>query len=327
MTNFWQDKRVVVTGGAGFLGSHLRDALQPLGCQLYAPTHRVHDLRYASACVSMLAEARAILGGDIDILFNLAANVGGIGYNQNHPYSLYYDNIQIGTNLINTSLHLVKKFIQLGTVCAYPKFARPPFREEMLWDGYPEETNAPYGLAKKMAMVQLQAARAEFGFNGVYVLPTNLYGPRDEFDPGRSHVIPALIRKVVEARDSGIEEIEVWGSGNASRDFLYVADAVKALLLIAEKYNSPEPINIGSGDEIRIASLLYQIIDIVGYEVRYRWNTNNPDGQPRRGLNINRAKYALGWQPETPLKEGLRQTVAWYEKELTKTPEMVTSNA
>ncbi len=319
VSDFWYGKRVTIAGASGFVGSHLVKALQARGCEVYAPPSTHFDLRTWSGCYDMLNTAQIVSGvslpDPIDILFNLAANVGGIGYNRNHPYSLYYDNILINTNLIHASLNRVKRFVQIGTVCAYPKFARPPFREETLWDGYPEETNAPYGLAKKMALVQLQAARAEFGFNGIYLLPTNLYGPGDCFAPDRSHVIPALIRKCIEARDSGADSITAWGSGDASRDFLFVEDAVRAMILAAERYDSPAPLNIGSGQEIRVAALLHLIMNIVGYRGSVTWDSDNPDGQPRRGLNISAARHALGWQPTTGLRDGLTKTVEWYEAE------------
>ncbi len=231
MTNFWKGKNVVVTGGTGFLGKHIDQLLMEKGCNLIMFGSNAYNLRYADICHQMFIDFY-----DIDILINLAANVGGIGYNQNHPYHLFYDNAIMGINLIHAAIkHNVKKFVQIGTVCSYPKFARPPFSEEMLWDGYPEETNAPYGLAKKMLLVQLQAARQEFGFNGIYLIPTNLYGPGDTFVENRSHVIPALIKKMVDNKDS--EHISVWGTGNASRDFLYVKDAAEAILLAAEYYD------------------------------------------------------------------------------------------
>lgn len=320
VSDFWYGKRVVITGGAGFVGSHLVKALQARGCEIYAPLSSRFDLRHLPNCLDMLHNGgKTGANGSvipIDILFNLAANVGGIGYNRNHPYNLFYDNIQINTNLIHASLNSVKKFVQIGTVCAYPKFAHPPFREETLWDGYPEETNAPYGLAKKMALVQLQAARAEFGFNGIYLLPTNLYGPGDQFSPDRSHVIPALIRKCIEARDSGADTMTAWGSGDASRDFLYVEDAVEAMILAAEKYDSPQPLNIGSGQEIRVAALLHLIMNIVGYGGAVDWDRNSPDGQPRRGLNISAARHTLGWEPTTGLRDGLAKTIEWYQEQV-----------
>lgn len=308
MVSFWKKKRVAVTGSSGFVGTHLTSKLKELGANLFCPTSNEYDLRKPFQVDAMLADA----GKDIDILFNLAANVGGIGYNQAHPYSLFYDNIQIGVNLIHASIQRnVGKFIQVGTVCAYPKFTPVPFDERCLWDGYPEETNAPYGIAKRVLLTQLQAARQEFNFNGAYILPTNLYGPGDSFNPEQSHVIPALIKKFVEAKEQGLDEVEVWGSGDASRDFLYVKDAVEGLLLIAEKYDSPEPINLGSGDEIRIGVLVKFISDIVGFRGKIRYNRSKPDGQPRRALRIWKAKE-LGWQPRTSLENGLRQTIEWH---------------
>ena len=310
MTNFWYGKRVIITGAHGFVGSHLTAKLKELGANLFLPTSTEYDLRKRFQIDAMLVDA----GRQIDFVFNLAANVGGIGYNQQHPYSLFYDNIQIGVNLINESIERgVKKFVQIGTVCAYPKFTPVPFDERCLWDGYPEETNAPYGLAKRVLLVQLQAARQDpqINFNGIYILPTNLYGPKDNFDPVRSHVIPALIKKFVEAKKQDLNEVVVWGSGNASRDFLHVRDAVEGLLLVAEKYDRPEPINLGSGEEITIAALVHQIARLVGYEGKIKWDTSKPDGQPQRVLRIWNAKE-LGWMPKVNLKDGLRETIDWY---------------
>ncbi len=259
MTDFWKDKQVIVAGGAGFLGKHLVKLLKAKGCIPFVPRKAEYDLSYFDQTNYMLDYVWD-KSGKIDILVNLAANVGGIGYNQNHPYALFYNNAMMGLNLINQAIQRgIGKFVQIGTVCAYPKWAKPPFSEKAIWDGYPEETNAPYGLAKKMLLVQLQAAREEFGYNGIYLLPTNLYGPGDEFAPYRSHVIPALIKKFVEAKVSGSDKVILWGTGNVSRDFLYVEDAAKAIVMATENYNTSEPLNIGSGKEIRISSLAYHI--------------------------------------------------------------------
>lgn len=303
MSSFWQHKKILILGGHGFVGKHLLEAFFKLGCTVIAPTSNEYDLRNPIYINALLSS-----NPDIDFVFNLAANVGGIGYNQAHPYSLFYDNIQIGVNLIEAAIkYHVKKFIQLGTVCAYPKFTPVPFQESTLWDGYPEETNAPYGIAKRVLLTQLQAARQEFGFNGIYILPTNLYGPYDHFEPERSHVIPALIKKFVEAKDEAV----IWGTGKASRDFLHVKDAVRGILMLAEKYDCPEPINLGSGQEVRISALVYMMQELLNYKGKITWDTSKPDGQPRRGLRIWKIQE-LGWKPEINLKEGLKDTINWY---------------
>lgn len=307
MTNFWEDKRILVTGSGGFVGTHLVNKLLELKCNVFAATSKDFDLRRRISAGFMFDQ-----NDNLDIVFNLAANVGGIGYNQAHPYSLYYDNIQINTNVIDEAIkHKVRKFVQIGTVCAYPKFTPVPFDERTLWDGYPEETNAPYGLAKRVSLVQLQAARQEFGFNGIYILPTNLYGPGDTFNPEQSHVIPALIKKFCDAVREGKNEVEIWGTGDASRDFLYTKDAISGIMLLAEKYDSPEPVNLGSGNEVRISTLVHIIQELTGYKGKVVWNRTKPDGQPRRALRIWKAKE-LGWLPETTLKDGLKETIAWY---------------
>ena len=308
MSNFWKGKKVLICGASGFVGTHLRSRLRELDCDICSPPSRDYDLRNPQMAQNLVRHA----GNNSEIIFNLAANVGGIGYNQAHPYSLFYDNVQIGVNLIHAAIqHKVKKFIQVGTVCAYPKFTPVPFDEKCLWDGYPEETNAPYGIAKRVTLTQLQAARQEYGFNGIYILPTNLYGPGDTFNPEQSHVIPALIKKFVDDPD----EVEIWGSGDASRDFLYVTDAVEGLLLLAEKYDRPEPVNLGSGEEIRIGVLVKLISDLTGFCGKIRWDRTKPDGQLRRVLRIWKAKE-LGWSPKVKLKEGLAKTIEWYKASL-----------
>jgi len=306
--NFWQDKKVVVTGGAGFLGSHLCDRLRAKGCEPFVVRSAQYDLRHEQGIVAML---RAV--GPVDVLFHLAAVVGGIGLNRESPGTLFYENAVMGIQLIEQArLYGVKKFVQVGSVCAYPE-AEYRQREEALWSGYPSQTNAPYGLAKKMLLVQLQAYRQQYGFNGVYLLPTNLYGPRDNFDLQTGHVVAALIRKCIEARERGDGHVVVWGTGKPSRDFLYVEDAVEGVMLAAEKYDRPEPLNLGSGQEVRIDALVYYIQEATGYKGKVVWDTSRPDGQPRRVLDSSRAKSAIGWEAKVPLLEGLRKTVEWYE--------------
>lgn len=306
--SFWEDRRVVVTGGAGFLGSHLVEKLRERGAtQIFIPRSREYDLREREAIVRLLKEARPHL------IFHLAAVVGGIEANRQHPGKFFYDNALMGIQLIEEARRFgVGKLICVGTVCAYPKHTPVPFKEEHLWDGYPEETNAPYGLAKKMLLVQLQAYRQEYGFNGIYVIPVNLYGPRDHFDLETSHVIPALIRKCVEAKLRNAPKIVAWGSGEATREFLYVEDAAEGILLAAENYEESDPVNLGSGQEIKIRELASLIRELSGFQGEIEWDTQRPDGQPRRNLDTTKAWEKFGFRARTPLKEGLQKTLEWY---------------
>jgi GDP-L-fucose synthase len=311
---FWESKRVLVTGGSGFLGSVVIEKLRERGCQqISAPRSREFDLRDAQAVTRLLDET---LPG---MVIHLAAVVGGIGANRKSPGRFFYDNAMMGIQLIEQARRRnVEKFVCLGTICAYPKFCPVPFCEDDLWNGYPEETNAPYGLAKKMLLVQLQAYRQEYGFNGIYLLPVNLYGPGDNFDLETSHVIPALVRKCVEARQRGEKKITAWGSGNVTREFLHVEDAAEGILLAARRYNGPAPVNLGSGVEITIRALAEMIRELSGYEGEIEWDTTQPDGQPRRCLNTFRAAEEFGFEPRTSLKDGLSQTIAWYENQLAR---------
>ncbi|MCS6817906.1 MAG: GDP-L-fucose synthase [Blastocatellia bacterium] len=306
--SFWRDKRVVVTGGAGFLGSYVVEKLRERGCRfVFVPRSAVYDLREKADIVRLLADTVP------DIIIHLAARVGGIGANQRQPGRFFYENAIMGLQLMEQARRFgVEKFVVIGTVCSYPKHTSVPFREEDLWNGYPEETNAAYGLAKKMLIVQAQAYRQQYGFNAISLLPVNLYGPRDNFDPETSHVIPALIRKCFEAMDEGRDHIVVWGTGNASREFLYVEDAAEAIVLATERYNKPEPVNIGSGMEITIRELCELIMRLTGFQGRVIWDTSKPDGQPRRCLDTSRAEREFGFRAKTPLQEGLRRTIAWY---------------
>ena len=308
--NFWQEKTVVVTGGAGFLGSYVVEKLRQRGCQqLVVPRSREYDLREKEAIVGLLREVRPHL------IVHLAAVVGGIGANRRHPGQFFYENAMMGIQLIEAARRAgVEKFVCAGTICAYPKYTPVPFQEQDLWNGYPEETNAPYGLAKKMLLVQLQAYRQEYGFHGIYLLPVNLYGPRDNFDPESSHVIPAIIRKVVEARRRGEEKITAWGTGQVSREFLYVEDAAEGIVLAAERYDKPEPVNLGSGREITIRDLVHLIAELSGFNGRVEWDSSQPDGQPRRCLDITKAQQDFDFVARTSLRTGLKSTLEWYEK-------------
>ena len=306
--SFWSSKRVTVTGGAGFLGFFVVEKLKERGCEnIFVPRSRDYDLVDMEAVKRLYRDARP------DIVIHLAARVGGIGANRANAGKFFYDNAMMGIQLIEQGrLFGLEKLVALGTVCAYPKFAPVPFSEDNLWDGYPEETNAPYGLAKKMLLVQSQAYRNQYGFNSIYLLPVNLYGPRDNFDLESSHVIPALIRKCLEAKERREPEIVCWGDGTPTREFLYVEDCAEAILLAAEKYNQSEPVNIGTGQEISIKSLIELIADLTGYSGRIVWDASKPNGQPRRRLNVDRAEKLFGFTAKTDFREGLRRTIEWY---------------
>ena len=306
--NFWENKRVCVTGGAGFLGSYVQEGLRERGVdEIFIPHIEDYDLVKGEDVRRMLADSSP------NIVIHLAANVGGIGANREHPAEFFYDNLMMGAQLIHESWKMgVEKFVAIGTVCAYPKFTPVPFREEEIWNGYPEETNAPYGLAKKMMLVQSQSYREQYGFNSIFLIPVNLYGPRDNFNLASSHVIPALIRKCLEAQDDGKEELVVWGDGSPTREFLYAADAAEGILMGAEKYNESEPVNLGSGEEISIKELAETIAELTGFEGKLVWDTSKPNGQPRRGLDTTRAKEFFGFMAQTSFLDGLRNTIEWY---------------
>ena len=308
----WSKQRVVVTGGSGFLGSHIVNALEQRGAgDIFVPLHQDYDLRYQSAILDLLNDARPTM------IIHLAASVGGIGANRAHPAEFFYDNLMMGTQLLHESWRAgVAKFVAIGTVCAYPKYTPIPFREEDLWNGYPEETNAPYGLAKKMLLVQSEAYRQQYDYNSIFLLPVNLYGPGDSFDLESSHVIPALIRKCLEAEQQGHDEIVAWGDGSPTREFLYVEDAAEGIVLAAERYNRSEPVNLGSGYEISIKELLTTIARHTGYSGQITWDTTKPNGQPRRALNTDRAWQYFEFRATTDFDEGLQKTVAWYRQTL-----------
>ena len=313
---FWQDKRVTVTGGGGFLGSFVVEQLKAKGAaEVFVPRRADYDLVDPSDIGRMLADARP------DILLHLAALAGGIGANRARPAEFFYKNLMMGVPLMHQAYEAgVGKFVALGTICAYPKFAPLPFNEENLWDGYPEETNAPYGLAKKMLLVQAQAYRQQYGYNAIYLLPVNLYGPRDNFDLETSHVIPALIRKFIEAQDRGDHEVVLWGDGSPTREFLYVEDAAEGIVLAAESYNGEEPVNLGSGMEISIKDLAELIGRLTGFEGKFVWDTSKPNGQPRRQLDVDRAAEYFGFRARTGFEEGLRKTIEWYRQHREQIP-------
>jgi GDP-L-fucose synthase len=306
---FWSNRRIAVTGGAGFLGSFLVEKLRQSGADVFVPLIEEYDLVKPEDNQRMLRDSRP------DLIIHLAALAGGIGANRARPADFFYINLMMGVQLMHEAWKLgVEKFVAIGTICAYPKFTPLPFKEENLWDGYPEETNAPYGLAKKMLLVQAQAYREQYGFNAIYLLPVNLYGPRDNFNLETSHVVPALIRKCLEAKERGDKQVVLWGDGSPTREFLYVEDAAEGIALAAERYNGSEPVNLGSGFEISIKDLASLIARLSGFEGELVWDISKPNGQPRRGLDVSRAEKLFGFRAQTPFEEGLRRTIDWYVK-------------
>jgi GDP-L-fucose synthase len=304
------EKKVVVTGGSGFLGRHVIQELQAQGASTTSPRQKDYDLIERSACRRLVADTKP------DLVVHLAARVGGIGANRENPGSFFFANLMMGVQLIEECrLAKVPKVVTVGTICSYPKFTPVPFREDDLWNGYPEETNAPYGLAKKMLLVQGQAYRQQYGMNVVHLLPVNLYGPWDNFDPGSSHVIPALIKKVQDAQDEGRDHVDVWGTGKASREFLFVEDAARGIRMASESYDGAEAVNLGAGFEISIRDLANLIARIMGFTGQIRWDPNLPDGQPRRCLDTARAERLFGFRAQTSFEDGLRRTIEWYRRE------------
>jgi GDP-L-fucose synthase len=314
--NFWKDRRVCLTGGSGFLGSFVTQKLYERGANhVFVPRYEEYDLTRQEDIDRMLGD------GQPDLVIHLAALTGGIGANRARPAEFFYKNLMMGVPLMHKAWEQgVKKFVAIGTICAYPKYTPVPFKEENLWDGYPEETNAPYGLAKKMLLVQAQAYREQYGFNAIYLLPVNLYGPRDNFDLETSHVIPALIRKCIDAQKKGAREVVLWGDGTPTREFLYVEDAAEGILLAAERYDGPEPVNLGSGNEISIRDLAESIAQLTGFEGEFIWDTSKPNGQPRRGLDVSRAEKYFGFRAQTPFEEGLSRTIEWYRQHIQVAP-------
>lgn len=306
---FWSGKKVLVTGGSGFLGSLLVPEIKKLGAEVFVPISREYDLRLQSNC------RKAVKGKDIVI--HLAAKVGGIGFNMKYPGEMFYDNLLMGLYLMEEARKAkVAKFVAIGTICAYPKYTPVPFKEKDLWNGYPEETNAPYGLAKKMLLVQAQAYRKQYGFNAIYLLPVNLYGPGDKFDPSVSHVIPALVKKFVDAKRKKSKEVIVWGTGKSTREFLFVQDAVKGILKATEFYDKQDPVNLGASFEISIRKLAELIKKLTEYKGSIVWDKTKPDGQPRRKLDTTHAKKEFGFEAETDFEEGLKKTIDWYRKSI-----------
>jgi GDP-L-fucose synthase len=306
---FWQDKKVIVTGGSGFLGSFVVEKLKEKSVsEVFIPRSSEYDLRQSDGIVEMLNDF------DANMVIHLAALAGGIGANRARPAEFFYDNLMMGVPLLHQAWEKgVGKFVAVGSICSYPKFTPIPFKEEDLWDGYPEETNAPYGLAKKMLLVQSQSYREQYGYNSIYLMPVNLFGPRDNFNLETSHVIPALIRKAVEAGERGDTEMPVWGDGSPTREFLYVEDAADGIVAAAEKYNGSEPVNLGSGFEISIKDLVEMTVKMTGFDGKLIWQTDKPNGQPRRGLDISRAKEYFGWSAQVPFEEGMRRTIDWFK--------------
>lgn len=315
-SNYWNNKFVIVTGGSGFLGSFVVEKLKQRGAtDIFIPRRNTYNLVDPNDVRRLYADALQSVDPKDVVVIHLAANVGGIGANREHPAEFFYDNLMMGVELMHQAYKYgVGKFVAIGTVCAYPKFTPVPFQEDDLWIGYPEETNAPYGLAKKMMLVQAQAYRQQYGFNSIFLLPVNLYGPRDNFDLQSSHVIPALIRKVIEAQARGERQLPVWGDGSPTREFLYVEDAADGIITAAENYDGDLPVNLGSGYEISIKDLSEMIITMTGFEGELIWQTDKPNGQPRRGLDVSRAKELFGWSAQVPFEEGMRRTIEWYKE-------------
>jgi GDP-L-fucose synthase len=315
MSDFFKDRRIVVTGGAGFLGGYIIEGLQKRGCKnILVPKIEDYNLINLPDVIRMYDDMKP------DIVIHLAAVVGGIGANRQHPGKFFYENLMMGVQLIEQArLRNLGKLVAIGTVCAYPKFTPVPFKEDDLWNGYPEETNAPYGLAKKMLLVQCQSYRTEYGFNSIFLVPVNLYGPGDNFNPDSSHVIPALIKKCVEAIDAGDDHIVCWGTGKVSREFIYVGDAAEGILLATERYNGPQPVNIGAGFEITIKDLVDKIVKLTGFKGEIRWDSSKPDGQPRRWLDVSRAKQLFGFEAQMTFDKGLKRTIDWFRQNRTST--------